>query len=272
VLQSDLSLVANYGRAAESLAGAKKQLGLLNQARESLRSLSGPAREEMASILNGLAVQAGKLSREERSHQDAEENLRKPAAEASNQALPDLPDDIRGLVREVNEEADTSNPSRPHHGQDRGSPWADRPPSPPQRPPGKSNRTGAPPHPHSPSPSANDEPSTPADHGKAPVRHEPSTPSKPAPPAPADPAPQKPQAPARPATPSGGGSQFSVDTGSGGGDSGSVASDASDSSDSDGVASDASDSGGSDAGSDAGSDGSDGGDGGGDGGGGDGGE
>jgi hypothetical protein len=271
LLQSNLSLVANYGRAAENLAGTKKQLGLLNQARESLRSLSGPAREEMAWILNGLADRAGKLSQQERSHQDAEQGLRKPAAEASNQALPDLPADIPSLVRAVNEEADASNPSRPDHGRPRpngGSPWADRPPSPPHSPPGRSNRTGAPPHPHSPSPSANDEPSTPADHKKAPIHHEPSTPSTPAPSAPAHHDPP-PQAPARPATPSGGGggSQAGLEADSGGGgDSGSVASDATD----------ASDSGGTDAGTDAGSDGGDGSDGGGgdggDGGGGDGGE
>ncbi|WP_141959405.1 hypothetical protein [Actinoallomurus bryophytorum] len=266
LLRSNLSLVANYGQAAESLADTQKQLGLLNQARGSLRSLSGPAREDMNWILNGLESQAGKLSQEERSHREAEENLRRPAVEASGQALPDLPDDVHALVREVKKEADESNPSRRHqdHPQS-GSPWPDRPPSPPHSPPGNSNRTGAPPHPHSPSPTA--KPSTPADHGKAPTRHEPSTPSKPAPPAPAHHEPA-PQAPARPATPSGGGGQFSVDTGSGGGDSGSVASDASDS----GVASDAGDSGdsgdagGSDGG-DGGGDGGDGGDGGGDGGG-----
>jgi hypothetical protein len=52
-------------------------------------------------ILNGLESQAGKLSQEGRSHREAEENLRKPATEASGQALPDLPDDVPALVREA---------------------------------------------------------------------------------------------------------------------------------------------------------------------------
>jgi hypothetical protein len=246
-LRTDLSLVEAYSQAAAGLAGTREELGLLNQARGSLQSLSGAARQQMAWILNGLESQAGRLTQQERDHQNTEQNLRTPAAQASSRPLPDLPDDVSALTHEVSDAIDASTPppnpgpSPTHPGG--GNPSSDRPSAGNPSSPGKSTHTAAPPHPH---PST---PSTPSTHPKPhnpPTNETPPTTTTP----PVQAAPPVQQTPVQAASDGGGGG--------GGTDVGTDASDASDSS-----------------ASDAGSDGSDGGDGGGDGGdggGGDGGE
>jgi outer membrane biosynthesis protein TonB len=239
-LQADLSVVESYGQAAASLASTRQQLGLLNQARGPLRSLSGSAQKQMAWILNGLESQAGRLSEQERSHKNAEENLRTPAREASAKPLPDLPEDVRSLASRVNDAAEASapparSPAPIHPGGD--GPRSDRPSSSPHRSPGKPTQTTAPPHP---SPPASKKPKNPSQSPAEETPPNDDTPPRSAPPA------AEPSVPSTPA-------QTMSDSSGGGGAADSV-SDSSADSDS---ASDAGSDSGDDSGADSGSDGSD---------------
>jgi hypothetical protein len=263
LLRADLSLVETYGRAAKGLVDARRQLGLLNQARGSLQGLSGAAREQLGWILNGLESQAGRLSHQEETHRNAEESLRTPAVRASSRPLPDLAGDVDSLVDEVDEAAADSASPHPRPGGD--APRSDRPPAAPHSPPGRPTHTAAPPHPHPSSPPASKNPAdkNPADEGSPPAAQPPAsggtTPIRPRPPA------AQPPAAIGPGTTlnDGGGGGSSDSTAGFGTDSDSTGSDVGSDAGADAGA-DASADSGSDAGADSGSDGSDGSDGGGD--------
>jgi hypothetical protein len=266
LLRANLAVVESYRNAATDLAGARGQLGLLNDARTSLGALPGTTRGQMTRVLSALERQAAELSQEEQTHQSTEESLRTPARQATSKPLPGLPVDVGPLVDKVTEVVEGSRPPAPTPGPSRpggDAPRSNRPPSPPHSPPGKPRQTTAPPHPSSP-PAAKKPTKMPPTRPAPPVT---VTPTPDPPPPAATPPPARLPASDAPATTlsdSGGGGDST-----GFSDAGSLGTDtATDSAGTDvgtdSVGSDAGSDVSSDAGSDAGSDGSDGSDAGGD--------